>query len=257
MTELYEDTPNSLEKRRQGILDIVNQLGEINFTKLRQYFPGVSDVTLRKDLKFLDDNHQLVRIHGGAKSFPQVINFKQRASLHQEEKGIIGAKAAKLIQPGNSIFLAAGTTCVELAKLLPSFPLYIVTDGLNTAAAIPIAQNFHMVILGGELDLNTRRIYGQSVLQQLDSMHFNIAFLGTPAFHPDYGFSNLSDINAAIAGKIIQKSERIIMLMDSSKVNYACSPWNTPLNAVDTIISDGKLEPDVTKKIRSAGVELL
>ena len=59
-----------MEKRRQAIRDIVNQLGEVNFTQLRELFPEVSDVTLRKDLKFLDETQQLIRVHGGAKSRP-------------------------------------------------------------------------------------------------------------------------------------------------------------------------------------------
>lgn len=252
-----DNTLSSIEARRQGIVDIVNQIGEIHFATLRHYFPDVSDVTLRKDLQYLDKNNQLIRIHGGAKSLPMVMNFFQRTNLHQAEKSLIGEKAAKLVKPGNSIFIAAGSTCIELAKRLPSEPLYVVTDGLITALSCPYNLGIRIVIVGGEVDLNTRRISGQTTLRQLDDLHFNIAFLGTPGFHPDYGFSNLMDINAAIVQKIIEHSEKVVVLMDSSKVNYTCSPWNTPLKYVDTIISDDKLDVHLIENLRKAGHTVL
>ncbi|MDD7202512.1 MAG: DeoR/GlpR family DNA-binding transcription regulator [Sphaerochaetaceae bacterium] len=245
------------ETRRQGILDIINQLGEINFPQLRHYFPGLSDVTLRKDLMQLDKERQIIRIHGGAKSLPQVINYSQRSNLHQKEKALIGAKAAALIQPGNSIFIASGSTCVELARQVNVSPLFIVTDGLITASVCPLKEGNHVVLLGGEIDLSTKRIFGQSVLEQLDPLHFHTAFLGTPAFHPDFGFSYLTDMHAAIVEKIISRSEKVVMLMDSSKVNYACSPWTMPTKHINTIVSDGNLDPQLVQRLKQQGVEVL
>ena len=139
-----------MEKRRQAIRDIVNQLGEVNFTQLRELFPEVFDVTLRKDLKFLDETQQLVRVHGGAKSLPHVLNFHYRSTLHREEKQLIASKAAKLINPHDSLFITSGTTCVELASVLPAIPLYVFTDGLNTAASFPFSPDINVEIFGGE-----------------------------------------------------------------------------------------------------------
>ena len=158
-----------MEKRRQAIRDIVNQLGEVNFTQLRELFPEVSDVTLRKDLKFLDETQQLIRVHGGAKSLPHVLNFHYRSTLHREEKQLIATKAAKLINPHDSLFITSGTTCVELASVLPAFPLYVFTDGLNTAASFPFSPDINVEIFGGEVDLNVMRIGGSSVLNALET----------------------------------------------------------------------------------------
>ena len=197
-----------MEKRRQAIRDIVNQLGEVNFAQLKELFPEVSDVTLRKDLKFLDETQQLIRVHGGAKSLPYLLNYHYRSSLHREEKQLIAAKAAKLINPHDSVYITAGTTCVELAAILPAMPLYVFTDGLNTAASFPYSPDINVEIFGGEVDLNVMRIGGPSVLDALNNLRFNIAFLGTPGFHPDYGFANLSSSIAAIFLKVIERSEK-------------------------------------------------
>ena len=105
--------------------------------------------------------------------------------------------------------------------------------------------------------MNTMRVSGLSALNAIDSMHFNIAFLGTPGFHPDYGFSYLSEFTAAILQKVIQRADEVVMLMDSSKVNYTLAPRSIPLESVDLIVTDNLLEPEIAKKIRSKGVNIL
>ena len=85
-----------MENRRQEIVDLVNRREQIDFSELKKHFPGVSDVTLRKDLKYLDSSMQIVRIHGGAKSLPAAIgsvdNYYTRATKNVEMKKIIAEK---------------------------------------------------------------------------------------------------------------------------------------------------------------------
>lgn len=244
-------------KRRQAICDMVNQNGMVNLAQLKEGFPGVSEVTLRKDLQYLDETQQIIRIHGGAKALSQTISFTCRANIHQEEKGIIATKAAKLIQPNSTVFITAGSTCVELAKRLPPVPMYVFSDGLYTAINFPKRPDLTVQILGGEVDMNTMRIEGLAVLEQLEEMHFNIAFLGTPIFHPDYGFSFFSEMTAAAISKVIERSEKVVMLMDSSKVNYALMPRRIPLEAIDVLVTDGMLEPKIIKKITDKNIQIL
>lgn len=247
----------NIGKRRQAICDMVNQNGSVNFTQLKECFPGVSEVTLRKDLQYLDETQQIIRIHGGAKALPQAMNFVYRSSIHQVEKGIIAAKAAALIQPNTSVFITAGSTCAELAKRLPQIPMYVFSDGLYTAINFPKRNDLTVQILGGEVDMNTMRIEGLAVLKQLEEMHFNISFLGTPGFHPDYGFSYFSEMTAAAISMVIKQSDKVVMLMDSSKVNYALMPQKISLDAVDILVTDGMLESQIIKKLTKSGVQVL
>ena len=247
----------NIDKRRQAITDMVNQMGTVSLRQLRERFPTVSEVTLRKDLLALDQEQQLIRVHGGAKQLPHTSNFLFRTNSHQEEKRIIAEKAVKLIQPNSSLYITAGTTCIELAKLLPSFPLFVCTDGLTTACSFPMNAATTVEIFGGEVDLNTMRVSGLSVLNAIENMHFNIAFLGTPGFHPDYGFSYLSELTAATVQKVIQRSDQVVMLMDSSKANYSFVPRGIPIESVDVIVTDGLLEPEIREKILAKGVTVL
>ncbi|MBQ4505348.1 MAG: DeoR/GlpR transcriptional regulator [Firmicutes bacterium] len=246
-----------MEKRRKAIRDMVNQLGEINFDQLREMFPKVSDVTLRKDLKYLDETQQLIRIHGGAKSLPHAVNYHFRSSVNHEEKREIAVKASGLISAHDSIFMTAGTTCIELAQSLPLVPLYVFTDGILTASSFPCSKDINVEIFGGEVDLNVMRVGGPSVLDALENLRFNIAFLGTPGFHPDYGFAVLSSSIAAIFQKVIERSDKVVMLMDSSKVNYSYTPKMIPMDDVDVVVSDDKLDPQIRKKLEAKGITVL
>ena len=247
----------NIGKRRQAICDMVNQNGSVNFTQLKECFPGVSEVTLRKDLQYLDETQQIIRIHGGAKALPQTMNFVYRSSIHQTEKGIIATKAAELIQPNTSVFITAGSTCAELAKRLPPIPMCVFSDGLYTAINCPKRIDLTVQVLGGEVDMNTMRIEGLAVLKQLEEMHFNISFLGTPGFHPDYGFSYFSEMTAAAISTVIRNSDKVVMLMDSSKVNYALMPQKVPLEAVDVLVTDDMLESEIVEKLAKKKIEIL
>ena len=247
----------NIDKRRQAIVDMLNQMGAIQLTKLKEYFPEVSEVTLRKDLQFLDERQQIIRVHGGAKALPHALSFVYRSGIYLEEKGLIAAKAAQLAQPGNSVCITAGSTCAELAKRQPAEPLYIFTDGLNTALSVPNRPEIKVEIFGGEVDMNIMRISGLSVLQSVEAMHFNIAFLGTPGFHPEHGFSYPSPMTAAVLSKAIENADKVVMLMDSSKVNYALMPRNIPMERIDVLVTDGKLEAKIVEKLKAKGVQVI
>ena len=100
---------DSVESRRSAIVAYINEKGEVTFAQLKEAFPNVSDMTLRTDLKNLDDNKRIVRIHGGARSVDVVFgtdDFLSRRSIRNvDAKKAIIMKAKELIGPGTSIFL--------------------------------------------------------------------------------------------------------------------------------------------------------
>ena len=115
-----------LNERRSQILDAVNLRGTMTFSALMQMFPNISEMTLRKDLKSLDEEGKLVRIHGGARSLDTVLNadapLTQRLSQNMELKREIALKARALVQPGMTVFMDSGSTMTELAKAFQDVP---------------------------------------------------------------------------------------------------------------------------------------
>lgn len=251
----------TLETRRQEIVELVNREGEVNFSSLKKHFPDVSDVTLRKDLKYLDSTLQIVRIHGGAKSLPTAIgavdNFYTRSTKQIEEKKLIAEKAVKLLRPNQALFVGSGSTCTELCKILPDIPLQIFTDGLVTALELSKLLNVEATILGGEVNTNDVRASGPRVFDELNHLHFDFSFLGTDGYRTDYGFVCCSAHSAALFKSLSKRSDKLVVLMDHSKVNAARAARNISANQVDIVISDGKLDNSVLKSLSQAGVSIL
>lgn len=250
-----------MEKRRQEILDMINQAGEIDFSVLKQNFPEVSEVTLRKDLRYLDSTMQIVRIHGGAKSLPAAIgsvdNFYTRSSKHVDEKKLIGEKAATLLTPHQSLFIASGSTCTEVAKALPAIPLHVFTDGLITALELSKFSHIETTILGGEIDTSAVRATGPRLFDELNQLHFDIAFLGTDGYRPGYGFVYCSTHSAALLQILSRQSDKVAVLMDHSKVDAVRAARNIPAKQADIVITDGKLSDAAMKSLLQAGVSVL
>lgn len=244
-------------ERRNTILDMVNTHGMLSFSQLREAFPGVSDVTLRKDLQYLDETQRVVRIHGGIKSIPSALNYYYRANVNIDKKKAIAEKAVALLKPGDSAFISAGTTCAALARCLPNFPLMVCSDGIYTVSNIAAQPNISVELLGGDVDLNIMRVEGLSVLNRLEPMHFSIAFTSAIAVNLDYGISHNSAMTTAILKKVIEHSDKVVVLLDSTKITQSMYPHNISLAYVDTIVTDGGFPADVVQYFRNKGIEVI
>ena len=111
-----------MEQRRSEIVAFVNERESVTFAQLKERFPSVSEMTLRTDLKVLDQNRQLVRIHGGAKSIDQVVGnddvLKKRFVRNTEAKRVIAKKALAFVEANRTIFFDSGSTTTMLAHIL-------------------------------------------------------------------------------------------------------------------------------------------
>ncbi len=127
-----------MEQRRNAIVELVNREGSLSFVQLKEAFPSVSEMTLRTDLKALDQaRRRVVRVHGGVKSVEVVVGtddqFGRRTARNASEKQIIAEKAAALLRPNTTVFLDSGSTATAVARCVPDEPMLIFTSGLTCA----------------------------------------------------------------------------------------------------------------------------
>ena len=233
-------------KRREEIVSIVNREGQVSLAELKELFPQVSEVTLRKDLQYLNSTWQLIRVHGGAKSILSTVgdsdNYFARSKKNLEVKQLIAQKASRLVKPNSSIFIAAGSTCNELAKSLPAFPLQVFTDGLFTAVELAKLNTCTATIIGGQIENNTLRAVGPKLLTEFEHLHFDIAFIGVQAYHMDHGFSFTSPHASSLLQTLLKCADQIVALMDYTKILQPVGPYIMPTDSVHSIVSDGKLD---------------
>src|ERR1043165_8367015 len=139
-------------ERHQFILTKLSKESFVNVLDLCKEL-DVSSVTIRKDLKLLEDKNLLFRTHGGATTNnPYTIDrpVNEKEKLQSAEKMKIGAVAAQLIADNDSIIIASGTTVLALAKNIPAKKnITVITASLQVAQELIAHADIEILQLGG------------------------------------------------------------------------------------------------------------
>ncbi|MDF1494665.1 DeoR/GlpR family DNA-binding transcription regulator [Caproiciproducens sp. CPB-2] len=250
-----------MKQRREQIVELVNSEGAVSFAKLKVAFPEVSEMTLRNDLKFLDQARQIVRVHGGAKSVEVVIGtddlFYKRSTRNMEKKRQITEKAVKLLRPGTSVFLDSGTTATELARVFPDESYLIFTGGISCALELAHLTQSQVHVLGGQMNRFSLSVNGISSVKAIENVNFSIAFLGVTGYSQETGFNCGVEDENELKKAVVRKSERVVALMDSGKVGIVNTFTFAVLKDIDIVVSDDELDPETKDFFQSHGIEVL
>ncbi|WP_235805125.1 DeoR/GlpR family DNA-binding transcription regulator [Companilactobacillus tucceti] len=209
-----------LTEERQQI--ILQQLKIHNIVKLHDLIPltGASASTLRRDLKDLESCHKLLRIHGGAQnviSLHEEPALSQKATVNLDGKKAIGKAAANLVQNNEVIFLDSGTTIqFMIPYLIEHKDLLVVTNSVDNASMLA-DYNIDTFLPGGRLKSATKALVGSTMIQTLETYHFDKAFIGANGFSIDSGFTTPDPEESAIKNLAITQSNLAFVLSDSSK----------------------------------------
>lgn len=205
------------------IAELLDKRGKLTLEQLEDYFPNVSQMTLRRDLFQLEEEGKIIRVRGGAMSVREVQKtsgepYTKKTTIHTDEKIVIAQKAAELIDEGASIFLDGGTTALYLAKEMPDRPCNVFTNGLAVATELAKKKNVVVNLLGGQLikeNLSTASAF--SSLYFTDT-NFELAIISASAFTPENGFSCKSQVEAELLRVVCKKAKFLYMMLDSSKI---------------------------------------
>lgn len=250
-----------MEQRRNKMVELINQKGNVSFAQIKSAFPNVSEMTLRTDLKALDEANRIVRIHGGAKSVQVVVGtddfLNRRAVRNISEKKEIAAKALKLIRSDSVIFLDSGSTTTALAGVFPDQSNLIYTTGLSCVTELVNLEHPTVEIPGGKLNRYSMSVYGHFAIKGLEGINFDQAFMGVTCYSKNTGFTCGVREEAFLKQTVMRQSGQNIILMDSSKVEKK-NPYSIcGLADVDIVISDGHLPEDFLEECRKYNVEVL
>ena len=252
---------DTMETRRNAIVNLINEKGTVTFSEIKENFPNVSEMTLRTDLKFLDEEKRILRIHGGAKSVQTLIesdDFLGRRFVRSiEEKKMIAEKALKVLKESGAVYLDSGSTTTMLAGMFPDEARLIYTTGLTCATELSTLEKPSVMIPGGKLNRYSQSVYGFSAIKELERVNFDQAFMGVTGFHPSTGFACGMSDEAILKQTAIRQSGQVIVLMDSSKIGKKCSYTFCDFSDIDIIISDGKLPEDFLNECNRYGVEVM
>lgn len=251
---------DTMEQRRNAIVEFINRKGNITFSQLEKEFPNVSQMTLRTDLKSLDELRKIVRVHGGAKSVEVVLGtddyIGQRSVRNVDEKEGIARKTLQFIRPNINVFLDSGSTTTELAKIWPDQPNFIFTSSLSCAMELLKLRHPTVFVLGGELNKYSMSVCGLQAIESLKKINFDLAVIGVTSYSTDAGFSCNVLMESYLKQTAIKQSTEKIVLMDSSKTDKKSTFQICWLREVDTVISDQNISNEFRMECNESRISL-
>lgn len=249
-----------MDQRRNKIVEFVNANQTVTFTQLKEKFSSVSDMTLRTDLKYLDQAKKIVRIHGGAKSLEEVAGnddvLKLRYGRNTEEKKEIAQKALAFVEPSKTIFIDSGSTTTMLAHILKDQNNIFYTSGLTCAMEMGKLTKAKIAVTGGTMNTRSFSVNGMDGIRCLEKVNFDIAFIGVTRYASNTGFTCESLEDCELKRKAIEQAKKVIVLMDSSKVEKKGTYTICHLEQVDTLISDSLLSDSFKKECKKHGLSV-
>lgn len=252
---------DAMDQRRDAIVAMINRRGDVSFGDLKKAFPDVSDMTLRTDLKKLDESKRIIRIHGGAKSVQVVIGtddfLNKRSFRNVEEKQVIAEKALRLVKPEATIYIDSGSTTTAFARIFPDQPNIIYTTGLSCVTELANLERPIVNIPGGRLNRYSVSVCSTGTVKELERVNFDQVFIGVTCYEERTGFTCGNNEEAILKQTAIKNSVQVIVLMDSFKVNHRNPFTICNLDDIDILVSDGNLPADFLAECVKHHVEVL
>ena len=205
---------------------------------------GASLATIRRDLQVLEREGSIDRVHGGARiaeGSSVEVAFQERAKRNLGAKRAIAAAAYELLAPHATVFLDAGTTVLQLSRLIRihPLPLRIFTNGLAVAQEFLNVPDLEVAVLGGQLRSENASLVGPQAEAMLDSLWFDQLFLGASAVGPDGVIYSVDSAEANLNKRMLSRAAQSFLLADSAKFGTMATYRVAPLAATRIVTDSG------------------
>jgi len=245
------------DQRHTHLLDRLRREGQI-VAKTEAEALGVSEDTIRRDLRDLAGQGLLKRVHGGAMPVvPDLPDFSTRRGLASQEKRALGVACAAMVEPGQLVFLDGGSTTAEIARALPAnIALTIATHSPTIATAFEHHANVEVILIGGRLYKHSMVAVGTEAATAIARLRPDIFFLGATAVHPLHGLSTGDFEEAAIKRQIASASGETYVPLTAEKFDRVSPCIILPLSGISGIVVTGDAGERMAP-YRAAGVAII
>jgi len=245
--------------RRHRILERVAEQQTIHIAELAKEL-DVSEMTIRRDIARLERDGFLRRTYGGATAHVTralELAFNARALQHAAAKRLIAMEAARLAVEASTLFVGIGTTCEQFALFLPPREdRTVITESVPVASLLGTRPG-RVVVLGGTVRRDELSCIGPAATATIARYRADVAVLGAAGISGPYGISELFEEEAENHRMMIERSEKVIVVADGSKLGAASPAIVAPLSEVDTLVTDESAPADELASIRQSGVEVV
>ncbi len=250
------------EERRRAILALLEQQGRVTVDELTRRF-RVSAVTARGDLDALSEAGSVVRSHGGAvpplnpsQDYPLAV----KEPIHHDEKVRIGRAAMHLIKPGQTVIIDSGTTATQLAMHLKRARLQsltVITHAFNIASRLLDCPWVSLILVGGILRPVSTSCVGPHAEQMIRELHADHFFLSVDGLDPEGGLTTPDILEARLNSLMIRAARETTVMADTSKFGRRSLSLIAGLDAVNRVITDERIRPEMAAAVRDRGPELV
>ncbi|WP_426239255.1 DeoR/GlpR family DNA-binding transcription regulator [Pararhizobium sp. DWP1-1-3] len=255
-TEKQEFASLSPEERQSIIVEKVNATGRVVAATLAQEF-GVSEDSIRRDLRDLSDAGLVQRFHGGASRLvTPALDFHRRETIGAGEKQLIGRAVAATIPEGATLLVDSSTTVIHfLRSLPPTLSVRIITTAVDVAAAAldhPLAE---VIMIGGRLGRLTRNATGASAIEAIRALKADYCILGTCGVDNNLMVRADDFDDAYLKATMIKASNKTLLLATAEKLGQAATYEVAPVSVVSTLFTSNH-DNAILKRIQELGVDI-
>ncbi|MDO1581400.1 DeoR/GlpR family DNA-binding transcription regulator [Rhizobium oryzicola] len=245
-------------KRKQLILDTLRKSGGLIARDFAVDL-GVSEDTIRRDLRDMAAEGLLQRVHGGALPIASELpDLTTRRTLATDVKDRLGQKAASLIQPRQTLFFDGGTSTAAIARHLPKeLEVTIVTHSPTIAAELEHHAKAEVVLIGGRLYKHSMVSTGAAAMAQISQIRPDIFFLGVTGIHHVEGCSTGDFEEAQIKAHVASRAVRTITLITENKLDTISPQIIAPITTLAAMIVPAEISDERLAAYCDKGVEIL
>jgi DeoR family transcriptional regulator of aga operon len=252
--------PNTTVGRRGMILKLLEEHGQVNVHELSRDFK-VSEVTIRNDLTQLEHKNLLIRARGGAIKTDKVtldMKISDKKVKNSREKELIGKRASKLIEDGDTIVLDSGTTTKEVSNYLSKYKnLTVITNALNIAGPLAELAQINVIMPGGIMRKKSLSLVGSIAEDSFKNFFCDKLFIGADGVDVKHGFSTPHLEEAALNRIMLRMAKKVILVVDSSKFKRRSLAVIGQITDIDILVTDRNIPQDDKEYLLNAGVEVI
>ena len=245
-------------QRKQLMLSRLARDGQIVAKALSQEL-GVSEDTIRRDLRELASEGRLQRVHGGALPASAAIgDLALRQQVAPDDKVALGRAGAAMVKPGQLVILDGGTTAFQLARQLPTnLRATFVTHSPTVAVELATHPQLEIIMLGGRLFRHSMVNVGAPVIEAAGRLRADLYFMGVTGVHPQAGLSTGDHEEAAVKRALHACAAETVVLASSEKLGAASRFVVAPLSELAALVVPPKSPSRTIRSFRAAGTQVI
>ncbi|MBN9158761.1 DeoR/GlpR family DNA-binding transcription regulator [Microbacterium sp.] len=243
--------------RKELLLDRLHRDGRLVAKDIAAEL-GLSEDSIRRDLRELDAAGLAVRVYGGAlPASPAVVDYGRRAAVAPDSKARVAAAAAALIEPGATVILDGGTTTLAMVGAIPTaLPCTIITHSPTIAAAL-LGHAADVFLIGGRLFKHSAVASGAAAVEAAQRISADLFFLGVTGVHPTAGLTTGDPEEAAMKRTLASRAAETYVLASEEKVGAASRYAVLALDEVTAIVTDADPADPTLQELEAAGIRLI